>query len=43
MDESKKECCGTCKYGSYDKTDGYVCANDEKGLRCIGNEHGRSN
>lgn len=29
MDESKKECCGTYKYGSYDKTDGYVCVNDE--------------
>ena len=24
-----KECCGTCKYGSYDKTNGYVCVNDE--------------
>lgn len=23
-----KQCCGTCKYGSYDKTDGYVCVND---------------
>ena len=22
-------CCGTCKYGSYDKTNGYVCVNDE--------------
>lgn len=23
-----KKYCGTCEYGSYDKTDGYVCAND---------------
>lgn len=23
-----KKCCGTCEYGSYDKTDGYVCVND---------------
>ena len=21
----RKECCGTCKYGSYDKVNGYVC------------------
>ena len=25
----RKECCVTCKYGSYDKTNGYVCVNDE--------------
>lgn len=24
-----ERCCGTCKYGSYDKTDGYVCVNDQ--------------
>ena len=23
------ECCGTCKYGHYDKMQGYVCVNDE--------------
>ena len=23
----RKECCGTCKYGSYDKMQGYVCVN----------------
>lgn len=22
-------CCGTCKYGEYDRVDGYVCVNDE--------------
>lgn len=22
-------CCGTCKYGHYDKIQGYVCVNDE--------------
>lgn len=22
-------CCGTCKYGHYDKMQGYVCVNDE--------------
>ena len=22
------ECCGTCKYGSYDRMNGYVCVND---------------
>lgn len=22
-------CCGTCQYGSYDKTNGYVCVNDK--------------
>ena len=26
-----KECCGTCKYGSYDKTNGYVCVNGKSG------------
>jgi hypothetical protein len=25
----RKECCGTCEYGTYDKTNGYVCVNDE--------------
>ena len=25
----RKECCGTCKYGSYDKANGYVCVNGE--------------
>lgn len=25
----RKECCGTFKYGSYDKVNGYVCVNDE--------------
>ena len=25
----RKECCGTCKYGSYDKINGYVCVNNE--------------
>ena len=24
-----KQCCGTCVYGSYDKTDGYICVNAE--------------
>lgn len=24
-----KECCGTCEYSTYDKTNGYVCANDK--------------
>lgn len=24
-----KQCCGTCAYGSYDKTDGYICVNAE--------------
>lgn len=24
-----KQCCGTCKYSSYDKMQGYVCVNDE--------------
>ena len=23
-----KECCGMCKYGSYDNMDGYTCVND---------------
>ena len=27
--QPKNDCCGTCKYGSYDKTNGYVCVNDE--------------
>lgn len=27
--QDTKQCCGTCKYGSYDKTDGYVCVNDQ--------------
>lgn len=22
-------CCGTCKYGHYDKMQGYACVNDE--------------
>ena len=22
-------CCGNCKYGRYDKMQGYVCVNDE--------------
>lgn len=26
---SKKQCCGTCQYGSYDKMQGYVCVNGE--------------
>lgn len=26
---SCNQCCGTCRYGSYDKEDGYVCVNDE--------------
>lgn len=25
----QKGCCGNCKYGSYDKMQGYVCVNDE--------------
>lgn len=25
----RKQCCGTCEYGSYDKVDGYVCVNNE--------------
>lgn len=24
-----KQCCGTCRYGSYNKTDGYVCVNGD--------------
>lgn len=24
-----ERCCGTCEYGSYSKTDGYVCTNNE--------------
>lgn len=24
-----KQCCGTCRYGSYDKTDGYICVNSD--------------
>lgn len=24
-----KKCCGTCTHASYDKTDGYVCVNDD--------------
>lgn len=24
-----KQCCGTCEYGSYDETDGYMCVNSE--------------
>lgn len=24
-----KQCCGTCKYSSYDKMQGCVCVNDE--------------
>lgn len=24
-----RKCCGTCKYGLYDRTQGYVCVNDE--------------
>lgn len=24
-----KKCCGTCEYGVYDKTDGYVCVNGD--------------
>lgn len=24
-----KKCCGTCRYGHYDKMQGYVCVNDE--------------
>lgn len=27
--QDTKQCCGTCKYGSYDKTDGYVCVNGD--------------
>lgn len=23
-----KKCCGTCRYGHYDKMQGYVCVND---------------
>ena len=26
---SGRKCCGTCEYSSYDKTDGYICVNDE--------------
>ncbi len=22
-------CCGTCKYSTYDKVQGYICVNDE--------------
>lgn len=25
----KKKCCGTCRYGDYDKMQGYVCVNAE--------------
>ena len=24
-----ERCCGTCKYSTYDKVQGYVCVNDE--------------
>lgn len=24
-----KQCCGTCEYGSYSESDGYICVNDE--------------
>jgi len=24
-----KKCCGTCRYGHYDKMQDYVCVNDE--------------
>ena len=24
-----KQCCGTCKYANYDKTEGYECSNIE--------------
>lgn len=24
-----RKCCGTCRYGSYDKMQGYVCVNDD--------------
>ena len=27
MDKGK--CCGTCRYGSYDKMQGYVCVNSD--------------
>lgn len=27
---SCKQCCGTCKYANYDKTDGYECSNIER-------------
>ena len=23
------QCCGNCRYGSYDEMQGYVCVNDE--------------
>ena len=25
----RKECCGTCEYSTYDKTNGYVCSYEE--------------
>lgn len=27
--EVGKECCGNCRYGSYELYEGYVCLNDE--------------
>lgn len=24
-----RKCCGTCRYGSYDKMQGYVCVNGD--------------
>lgn len=26
---AEKQCCGTCKYGSYDPMQGYVCVNGD--------------
>lgn len=26
--QPKNDCCGTCKYATYDKMQGYVCVND---------------
>lgn len=29
FDEEIKKCCGTCAYSCYDRTNGYVCVNDQ--------------
>lgn len=35
-------CCGTCKYGSYDKINGYVCVNGESDYVADFVEYGHS-
>lgn len=31
MPDNDNFCCGICRYGSYDKINGYVCVNDKSG------------